>query len=107
MRIQLSITHSAKREAICDNSAFVSVHGPYITISLINAVCSSSQSADYMANFSPINRAKISARRPEQIFLKRRCKLKASQLRLKIPARFVKTGLHAISTRANGLKSLM
>jgi len=56
-----------------------------------------------MTNFSPVSRAEISARLPEQIFLKRRLRLHEESFS---PGKLHETGLE-ISARSNGLKNLM
>jgi len=63
--------------------------------------------ADYMANFSPVSRAEISARLPEQI---RRLPLREESFSpfdwVEISSAVSQTGLE-ISARSNGLKNLM
>jgi len=76
------VSPSARERSICSEIFFASEKLDNSVISqfpLLDRVgvclCSlffPSEEADYMANFSPVSRAEITARFPEQIFLKRR-----------------------------------
>ena len=74
MKVSIHFPHSYSTSAPSSGSGLSAVTNVLVLDNLV-VIQRANLGADYMSNFSPVSRAEVSARLPEQISLKRRLRL--------------------------------